>query len=44
MNAGRIVERGTHAELVAMGGQYARIYELQLKDQESAASDVVSES
>jgi ATP-binding cassette subfamily B protein len=29
MNAGRIVERGTHAELMAVGGQYAELYTLQ---------------
>jgi len=37
MDAGRVVERGRHAELVAAGGLYARIYELQLKDQEEMA-------
>jgi ATP-binding cassette subfamily B protein len=40
LDAGRIVERGTHAELVAAGGLYARIYDLQLKDQETAAEGV----
>lgn len=34
LDAGHVVERGTHAELVARGGTYARLYELQLKDQE----------
>ena len=29
MDAGRIVERGTHAELVRRGGIYARLAELQ---------------
>jgi ABC-type multidrug transport system fused ATPase/permease subunit len=29
MDRGRIVERGTHAELVATGGLYADLYTLQ---------------
>jgi ATP-binding cassette subfamily B protein len=29
LDGGRITERGTHAELVAAGGTYARMYELQ---------------
>lgn len=37
MDGGRIVERGSHDALVAHGGLYARIYELQLREQESAA-------
>ena len=35
---GRIVERGTHQELLKNEGPYARIYDLQLKDQEELAA------
>jgi ATP-binding cassette subfamily B protein len=38
MDGGRIAERGTHAELLAQGGLYRQIYDLQLKDQEEAAA------
>jgi ATP-binding cassette subfamily B protein len=31
MDRGRIVERGTHAELLAMGGLYSQLYETQFK-------------
>ena len=34
---GRIVERGTHADLVEQNGLYREIYDLQLRDQEQAA-------
>jgi len=34
IDGGEIVERGTHAELLARGGRYAEIYRLQLQDQE----------
>jgi ATP-binding cassette subfamily B protein len=34
MQDGRIVERGTHQELLAQGGLYREIYELQLRQQE----------
>jgi len=39
LDGGRIVERGTHAELVEAGGLYARIYEMQLRDQEELAAE-----
>ena len=35
MDGGRIVERGTHSDLLAQDGLYRDIYELQLRDQES---------
>ena len=31
---GLIAERGTHAALLAQGGLYTRLYDLQLRDQE----------
>jgi ATP-binding cassette subfamily B protein len=38
LDDGRIVERGTHSELLATGGEYADLYERQLLEEELAAS------
>ena len=32
IDAGRVAERGTHAELLALGGRYAELYRTQLQD------------
>ena len=32
MDAGRIIERGTHAQLLALGGRYASMWALQQSD------------
>ena len=37
LDAGRVVQRGKHAELLEQGGLYKQIYDLQLKDQEQFA-------
>ena len=34
MEAGRIIETGTHTELLSRGGQYRRLYELQFAEEE----------
>ena len=34
MEAGRIIEMGTHAELLARGGKYRKLYELQFAEEE----------
>jgi ATP-binding cassette subfamily B protein len=38
LDQGRIVERGTHGELMRLGGEYAELYERQLLEEELAAS------
>ncbi len=36
---GRVAEQGTHEELMALGGEYTRIYDLQLRPQQEATID-----
>ncbi|MFN2252156.1 MAG: hypothetical protein ACK2UL_09600, partial [Anaerolineae bacterium] len=43
MDDGRIVERGSHDELIEEGGLYARIYDLQLRDQEQLAQTLAEQ-
>jgi ATP-binding cassette subfamily B protein len=38
VDGGRIVERGTHAELLALGGLYAELYRTQFADQDDEGS------
>jgi len=39
MDGGRIVERGTHTELIALGGLYRRLYEAQVADDRRDTED-----
>ena len=43
LDQGRIVQRGQHHELLDEGGLYREIYELELRDQETAAEAAASE-
>ena len=40
MDGGRIIERGRHAELLAKGGHYATMWQLQQEQRESVAAEV----
>jgi ATP-binding cassette, subfamily B, heavy metal transporter len=38
MEGGRVVERGSHAELLALGGRYAQMWRLQQSGEGEAES------
>ena len=40
MESGRIIEQGTHNELLSKGGQYRRLYELQFADEEEELAGI----
>jgi ATP-binding cassette subfamily B protein len=40
LDKGKIIERGTHAELLEMSGYYAEVYNLQLADQERVRAEL----
>jgi subfamily B ATP-binding cassette protein MsbA len=42
IDQGRVVEQGTHGELLARGGLYSRLYELQFRGEEESTPEVVT--
>jgi sodium transport system ATP-binding protein len=44
LDQGRIVEEGTHAELLAEGGLYARLYARQFRDDDAKPVDLLSDA
>lgn len=44
LDKGRIIERGTHDELLKLGGSYTRLYDLQLREQEESETRLLISS
>jgi len=42
LDRGKVVQRGTHAELLTMDGLYRQIFDLELKDQEEALGEIAA--
>jgi len=42
LDRGQVIERGTHAELLAQGGAYRRLYEMQFRDRAAAPEALVA--
>jgi ABC-type multidrug transport system fused ATPase/permease subunit len=42
VDKGRVVEQGTHAELVQAGGLYSRLYELQFSGENQQARELLT--
>jgi ATP-binding cassette, subfamily B, bacterial len=42
IDKGRVVEQGTHAELLENGGLYARLYELQFRGEEEKSNELLT--
>lgn len=42
MEHGQIVERGTHDELIALNGYYAKVYEMQMADQDKVRQELIA--
>jgi ABC-type multidrug transport system fused ATPase/permease subunit len=43
LKAGRVEEEGTHEQLLALGGEYARIYNLQYREQDEMEQGLLAE-
>jgi ATP-binding cassette subfamily B protein len=43
MESGRVVERGTHSELLALGGAYARLYAAQFREEDGEGNGTNAE-